>query len=85
MQYKTIPVEHDTSLKNSGITRLSAEINSEYQSIINHQAEQGWKLLGIHPISIRKERGCLVRYFRLLFLKPLSDEVQVDVLVFFHE
>lgn len=54
MQYKTVTIEHSRKMKKDD----AQELNSEYEQIINREAADGWKLLGIHPIEIKRLIGC---------------------------
>lgn len=55
MQYKTVTIEHSRRIKENAVP----ELNSEYEQLINQQAADGWRLLGIHPIEIKRRIGCL--------------------------
>ncbi|MBR0485163.1 MAG: DUF4177 domain-containing protein [Oscillospiraceae bacterium] len=85
MQYKTVTVEHPKGLVKMAVQK----VNDEYQQILNEQAVQGWKLLGIHTIDIRRRVGCLGRLWRIFWAilgdSESEDFFQADVLVFFKE
>lgn len=80
MQYKTVTLEHPKKLKKD----IAPELNSEYERIINQQAADGWKLLGIHPIEIRRKIGCM-QWFIGGFIWGSHNFFQVDVLIFFKD
>lgn len=85
MQYKTVTIEHPKGLGKMAVQK----VNDDYQQILNEQAMQGWKLLGIHTIDIRRRVGCLGRLWRLFWAifgdSESEDFFQADVLVFFRE
>ncbi len=82
MQYKTVTIEHPRKLKNN----ITKELNSEYEQVINSLASQGWKLLGVHPIEIRRRKGCMEVIFSLWGIFGGTDNYyQADVLIFFKD
>ena len=85
MQYRTITVEHSMALRPNG----KAALNEEYQNILNEQAAQGWKLLGIHSIEVRRKIGCVGRiwnWWLMIWGESMVNEFyQDDILVFFKE
>lgn len=85
MQYTTYVLSHKTCLTHSAGKKLPNVLNTEYNNIVNQYAAQGWKLLGVHPMKTEIDVGCMEKFFRLCFLNRTYDEVQVDVLIFFHE
>lgn len=85
MQYTTYVLQHNTCLTHFAGNKLPNQLSTEYNNIINQYAAQGWKLLGVHPMTTKIEVGCIAKLFRLMFLQRTYDEVQVDVLIFFHE
>lgn len=85
MQYMTQVIQHNVCLTHHQGKVLPGQLNMEYTNIINQYAAQGWKLLGIHPMTTQIDAGCLAKVFRLMFLHKPYDDVQVDVLIFFHE
>ncbi len=78
MQYKTITIEHPKRMKKN----IAPEINNEYETIINQQAAEGWKLLGIHPIEIRRKITC-GQWCCCGFLWGSNNFFQADILIFF--
>lgn len=80
MQYKTVTIEHNKKMKKDSAPML----NSEYEQIINQQAAEGWKLLGIHPIDIRRPIGC-VQWLICGFIFGTHNHFQADVLIFFRD
>lgn len=80
MQYKTVTLEHPKKLKKD----IAPELNSEYEQVINQQAAAGWKLLGIHPIEIRRKIGCMQWCFGG-FVWGSHNFFQADVLIFFKD
>ena len=80
MQYKTITIEHPCRLKNN----VASTLNTEYESIINKQASEGWKLLGIHPINIRRRLGC-AQYLLWGVIWGRHNYFQADVIIFFKD
>ena len=82
MQYKTVTIEHPKKLKNN----VASELNNEYEQTINNLAKQGWKLLGIHPIEIRRRKGCMEVFFSLWgVLGGTNNYYQADILIFFKD
>ena len=80
MQYKTVTIEHPCRLKNN----ITSDLNNEYETIINQMASEGWKLLGIHPINIRRRLGC-VQYLIWGFIWGRHNYFQADVIIFFKD
>ncbi|WP_024860518.1 DUF4177 domain-containing protein [Ruminococcus flavefaciens] len=80
MQYKTITIEHPCRLKN----HVAQELNAEYEQVINQQAAEGWKLLGIHPINIRRRLGC-AQYLLWGVIWGRHNYFQADVIIFFKD
>lgn len=76
MQYKTIQISHGqfTKKKQDGL------ICETYEKEINEMAAQGWKLLGIHNVSVNRDAGCISAMFG-----TSTHFISVDVLVFFKE
>ncbi len=81
MQYKTVTVEHKTRCKR----KEQLPIGEEYQEIINQHAVQGWILLGIHPIQLRRSLGCWKAMFSNWFAVAAGEPHQADILIFFRE
>lgn len=81
MQYKTVTVEHKTRCKR----KEQLPIGEEYQEIINQHAAQGWILLGIHPIQLRRSLGCWKAMFSNWFAVAAGEPHQADILIFFRE
>ena len=80
MQYKTITIERSKELKKG----CASDIDAQCQQILNEQTAQGWKLLGIHTIEVKRKKGCL----KIWWDGPVYGgyhEFQEDVLVFFRE
>lgn len=80
MQYKTVTIEHSRRIKENAVP----ELNSEYEQLINQQAADGWKLLGIHPIEIKRRIGCL-QWCICGFIFGVHNYYQADVLIFFRD
>lgn len=80
MQYKTVTVEHPQKQKKNAAEQL----NAEYEQIINKQAMEGWKLLGIHPVPIRRKTGCMKVIMSGIIIGYWTP-FQADVLVFFKD
>lgn len=59
-------------------------LNSEYEQIINQQAAEGWKLLGIHPIDICRNIG-RGQWLICGFIFGTHNHFQADVLIFFKD
>lgn len=76
MQYKTISVEHYLYQGR----KESFALNKKYEEIINRQAMEGWKFVGIHTLPIERRRGCM---WWLLFM--FWERLQVDLLIFYRE
>lgn len=81
MQYKTVTVEHKAKYKK----KEEITVGVEYQEIINQHSAEGWILLGIHPMQIRRKVGCgnMVNWFTMAWLTGVPK--QADVLIFFRE
>ncbi len=80
MQYKTVTIEHPKRLKKD----VAPELNAEYEQMINEQAVDGWKLLGIHPIEIRRKISC-GQWCIGGFMFGSHNYFQADVLIFFKD
>lgn len=80
MQYKTVTIEHSRKMKKDA----AQELNSEYEQIINREAADGWKLLGIHPIEIKRVIGCK-QMLLCGFLLGRHNFYQADVFIFFRD
>ena len=80
MQYKTVTIEHPCRLKKN----VAPELNAEYEQVINEQAADGWKLLGIHPINIRRRLG-FGQYILWGMIWGRHNYFQADVLIFFKD
>lgn len=80
MQYKTVTIEHPKRLKKN----VAPELNAEYEQVINQYATEGWKLLGIHPIEIRRRIGC-GQWFLFGFIWGSHNYFQADVIIFFKD
>lgn len=76
MQYKTVTIEHFVSHER----KESFTIGSKYEKVINQEAANGWKLLGIHPVPIERPTRC--SYW---FLGRFSEKFEMDILIFFRE
>ncbi len=80
MQYKTVTIEHSKGLKKG----CASDIDAQYQQILSEHTVQGWKLLGIHTIEVKRKKGCLKAWWD----GPVYGgyyEFQEDVFVFFRE
>lgn len=76
MQYKTIQVEHFMGMSRKDVPLLS----QKYEAIINHQASEGWKLLGIHTLPVTRRAGCMK-----MCMGIFTENFQMDILIFFKE
>ncbi len=76
MQYKTVQVEHFQGQKKKD----SLVIGQKYEEIINKEAMDGWKLLGIHSLPIVRRAGCLKMCMGVMF-----ERFNMDVLIFFKD
>lgn len=80
MQYKTVAIEHPRKCKKN----IAAGLNEDYEKVINNLSSQGWKLLGIHPIEVKRRKSCL-EFLLFGILLGYYNYYQVDVLIFFKD
>lgn len=79
MQYKTVTINSSLLAgKKEGAINAA---NERYAAIINQEAAQGWRLLGIHPVTVYQKKGCL----STLLPGPDTDTYQADIFIFFRE
>ena len=76
MQYKTVQIEHFQGQKKSD----SLLIGKKYEEVINREAMEGWKLLGIHSLPIVRRAGCLK-----MCMGVFVEKFTMDVLIFFKD
>lgn len=76
MQYKTIQLEHWINQSR----KESFQMDTTYAKVINEQAMEGWKFLGIHTLPVRRRAGCLsMCVFRFY------EHFQMNILFFYKE
>ncbi|MCM1228489.1 MAG: DUF4177 domain-containing protein [Clostridium sp.] len=83
MQYKTVTITRKVKQKKKTLKDPSV-IGIEYEEIINRQLAEGWKLLGIHPITTKRSIGCL-KFIMLGFMTGLYEHYQTDVFILFRD
>lgn len=83
MQYKTITISTKVNQKRKDVKDPTLR-GTEYERIINEQAAEGWKLIGIHPINTKTHIGCM-KFLLCGFLFGIYDHYQTDVFVFYKE
>ena len=76
MQYKTVSVEHYFYQNR----KKSFSLDKKYEELINQEAMNGWKFVGVHTLPIERRRGC-----KWWFLFMFWERLQVDVLVFYKD
>ena len=76
MQYKTVRIDNSQFTSHG----RESQIGTYHEQIINKEAMEGWKLLGIHNITMKVSNGCI----KACLGKP-SRLINVDILIFFRE
>lgn len=83
MQYKTITISTKVNQKRKTVKDPTL-LGTEYEKIINEQAAEGWKLVGIHPINTKTHIGCL-KFMLVGIIFGIYDHYQTDVFVFYKD
>lgn len=76
MQYKTIVIDQYQFINR----KQSMKMELVYEKEINQMAVNGWKLLGIHTVSVSRRTSC----WKMMTFQ-FREQITVDVLVFFRE
>ena len=76
MQYKTILIDQYQFINR----KQSMVMNQIYENEINQMAAEGWKLLGIHTVSVSRRTGCAK-----MMMFQFRERITADVLVFFKD
>jgi len=83
MQYKTITISTKVNQKRKTVKDPTL-LGLEYEKIVNEQAVEGWKLVGIHPITTKTPIGCM-KFIIGGFIMGRYDHYQTDVFVFYKD
>lgn len=76
MEYKSESIIHNKICKKNS----SKKVEEQYTRIINENAANGWKLLGIHTVDIHERAGCISMCFGIFWVY-----YALDILIFFRE
>lgn len=76
MQYKTIQLEHWINQSR----KKSFQMDSTYEKVINEQAMEGWKFLGIHTLPVTRRAGCI----SMCLFRPF-EHFQMNILFFYKD
>ena len=76
MQYKTILIDQYQFVNR----KQSMIMDQVYEEKINQMTAAGWKLLGIHTVSVSRRTGCAK-----MMTFQFKEQITVDILVFFKD
>ncbi len=79
MQYKTIAGPVGLTIKKNDSYE---EAIKKYASIINHEAESGWRLLLIQEVPVTRDKGCLAGCLAAIGLGTQYEQITFNMLVF---